>query len=440
MKSWHIKRRTFLRGAGVSLALPWLEGMSWAAETRTPTPRLACVFFPFGVPMPPDGHKDRQKYGWFPVGEGKDFQFTGTHESLKPFRKQLTYFGGLSHPLGRRVPGHKAGDVYLTGADISGSAYRQSVSVDQIAAMAIGEKTRLSSLTLSASGGVNRPYRSYTLSYDRDGRPIPAEHKPREIFLRLFGKESNASVTKKRNQLLNQGSILDAVREEARSLNRRLGTRDRKKLDEYLSSVRNVEKRVKRSEQWLKIPKPKVDPAGVNLDVGPDGPKDFLRSMYDLMFLAFQTDTTRVSTYQTAAEANECVASNFPHAVGITKTAHKVSHARTDYQQWSKYNKFLTEQHAYFLKRLSDAREGDASLLDNTMVLYGCCTSRTHVSRNYPLVLAGGGNLGLKHGRFLKFDEDKVPMSNLFVTMLDRMKVPVKRFKDSNNDMGALLT
>lgn len=439
MKSWHLDRRTFLRGTGVSVALPMLEGMSLAAKAKAPTPRMCCVFFPFGVPMPPDDHADRQKYGWFPVGEGRDFQFTGTHESLMPLREQLTYFGGLSHPLGRRVPGHKAGDVYLTGADISGSAYRQSISVDQVAANVVGEKTRLSSLVLSSAGGVNRPYRSYSLSYDRDGRPIPAEHKPREIFRRLFGEESNDSLRKKRNQLLNHASILDAIGEEALSLNRRLGSRDRRKMDEYLSSVRDVEKRVQRAEQWLKVPKPEVDPAGINLDVGPDGPRDFIRSMYDLIVLSFQTDTTRISTYQTASEEGNGPAANYPHAAGIPKTAHAVSHARTDYQQWSTYSKFLTEQHAYFLERLKSVQEGDATLLDNTMVLYGCCTSQTHVSRNYPLVLAGGGNLGLKHGRFLKYDETKVPLSNLFVTMLDRMQVPVEHFKDSRNDLSDIL-
>jgi hypothetical protein len=441
MKSWHLKRRTFLRAAGVSVALPLLESMSVAAEAKKDAPaRLCYVFFPFGVPMPPESHADRQKHGWFPVGEGRDFQFTGTHESLTPLRDQLTYFGGLSHPLGRRVPGHKAGDVYLTGADISGSAYRQSVSVDQIAAMEVGEQTRLSSLVLSTSGGVNRPYRSYTLSYDRDGRPVPAEHKPQEIFRRLFGAESTDSLKKRRNQFLNHASILDAIGEEARDLNRRLGSHDRQKMEEYLASVRDVEKRVQRADQWLKIPKPKVDPAGVNLDVGPDGPKDFIRSMYDLITLAFQADTTRVSTYQTASEEGNSIATNFPHAAGIQKSAHAVSHQRTDYEQWSTYSKFLVDQHAYFLERLKSIQEGEGSLLDNTMVLYGCCTSQTHVSRNYPLVLAGGGNLGINHGRYLKFDENKVPMSNLFVTMLDKMNVPVERFKDSNSDLSDLLS
>jgi hypothetical protein len=156
--------------------------------------------------------------------------------------------------------------------------------------------------------------------------------------------------------------------------------------------------------------------------------------------LAFQADTTRVSTYQTASEEGNSIATNFPHAAGIQKSAHAVSHQRTDYEQWSTYSKFLVDQHAYFLERLKSIQEGEGSLLDNTMVLYGCCTSQTHVSRNYPLVLAGGGNLGINHGRYLKFDENKVPMSNLFVTMLDKMNVPVERFKDSNSDLSDLLS
>lgn len=434
-KSWQINRRAVLRGVGASMALPWLEGMAWSAENVQMTPRMCFSFFHYGVPMPPDDHPLRQQYGWFPVGEGRDFEFTGTHDSLKPFREKLTYFGGLSHPLGRRVPGHKAGDVYLTGADISGSAYRQSVSVDQIAANAIGDQTRFSSLVMSSAGGINRPYRSATLSYDRDGRPIPAQNRPAEIFRRLFGKEKGD----RRRLLGNQASVLDAIREEAASLNRRLGRRDQQKMDEYLNAVREVEQRIGRSQQWLDIPKPMADAKSLNLEVDASVPKDYIRAMFDLITLSFQTDSTRVATYQIAGENGTGPELLFPAAVDLSKSAHAISHARTDYKQWSTYSQFLTEQYAHFLTRLDSIEEGDHTLLDTTMCMYGSCTSQTHVSRNYPLVLAGGGDLGLKHGRFLKFDENKVPLSNLFVTMLDRMQVPVEGFKDSNNDLSDLL-
>ena len=435
-KSWNINRRTLLRGTGASLALPWLEGMSWAAEAAKAKPRMCFFFFHYGVPMPPDDHPLRQKYGYFPVGEGKNFQFTGTHASLEPFRDKLTYFGGLSHPLGRRVPGHKAGDVYLTGADISGSAYRQSISVDQVAANAVGSQTRFSSLVMSSAGGVNRPYRSATLSYDRDGRPLPAQNSPREIFRRLFGQPSGDE----KQRLDNQASVLDAILGEAKSLNHRLGRRDQEKMDEYLTAVREVEQRVDRAQDWLKIPKPKVDENLLDLDIDPSSPKEYIRVMLDLVTLALQTDSTRVATYQFAGENGTGPELLFPAAVGISKSAHAVSHQRTDYKQWSTYAQFFAEQYAYFLDKLDSIEDaGGETLLDNTMSLYGSCTSQTHLSRNYPLILSGGGNLGLDHGQYRKFDENKVPLSNLFVTLLDRMGTNATKFKDSHAAMTEIL-
>ncbi len=438
VKSWNIKRRTFLRGLGVSVGLPLLEGMSWAAEASAPKPRICFTYFHYGVPMPPDDHEVRQKYGWFPTGEGKGFKFTGTHASLESFRDKLTYFGGLSHPFGRRVPGHKAGDVYLTGADISGRSYAQSVSVDQVAAAAVGDQTRFASLVFSSAGGVNTRFRSATLSYDRQGRPIPSEHRPREIFDRLFGAETGDSRKNKRNALENHVSILDAIRGEANDLNRRLGHRDQQKMDEYLSSVRDVERRVQRAQGWLDVQKPQVNPDQLNLDAELSEAKAFIRSKYDLLALAFQTDSTRVGTFQTAGENGSGPEANFPLAAGLQKSAHGISHGRYEYEQWSTYSRFLVEQHAYFLDRLDSIQDGECTLLDNTMVLYGSCTSVTHLTRNYPLILAGGGNLGLKHGRYLKYGED-VPLSNLFVSMLDRMQIPTNSFKDSTGDLPELL-
>lgn len=434
-KSWQLDRRMFLRGAGASVALPWLEGMAWAAPAAVRKPRMCYVFFHYGVPMPPDDHPDRKKHAWFPTGEGKDYEITEAHASLRPFREKLTYFGGLSHPLGRRVPGHKGGDVYLTGADISGSAYRQSISVDQVAANALGDRTRFRSLVMSSSGGVNRPYRSTTLSYDREGRPIPAQNNPREIFRRLFGAESGD----RRLALANQASVLDAILGEAKSLDRRLGKRDREKMDEYLTSVREVEQRVGRAQEWLDVPKPKIDADLLNLDVDPAAAQDFIRVMFDLITLAFQTDGTRIATYQIAGENGEGVEGRFPTAVGISKTAHAVSHQKTDYKQWATYNRFLTEQYAYFLERLNGIEDGEGTLLDSSMTMFGCCTSRTHLTRNYPLVLAGGNGLGFDHGQYRKFDENKVPLSNLFVTMLDKMGTKVEKFNDSNGTLSDIL-
>ena len=438
MKSWHLTRRTFLRGTGVCIALPWLEGMSHAAPAEKIKPRVCFTYFHYGVPMPPDDHPDRLKYGWFPVGEGKDYQATETLASLEPFRDKLTYLGGLSHPLGRRVGGHQAGDVFLTGADISGSLYRQSISVDQVASMAIGDDNRFPSMVLSTSGGVNRPYKSHTLSYDEVGRPIPSLHKPQDIFERLFGASSGQSKAQQRQAFRQKGSILDTVREEAASLNRRLGKRDQQKMDEYLSSVREVEKGLVRSKKWLDVAKPEVGVSAADFEISPESTKEYIRSKYDLMALAFQTNSTRVATYQTSSESEQGYEKQFPKAVGLNVTSHNISHERTDYQQWSTYSRFLVEQHAWFLDRLNSIEEGAGTLLDNTMVLYGCCTSETHVTRNYPLILAGGASLGIKHGQYRKFSED-VPLSNLFVTMLQKMDVRIDSFKDSTGPLNEVL-
>lgn len=439
MKSWHLSRRTFLRSTGVCIALPWLEGMSHAAPADTIKPRLCFAYFHYGVSMPPDDHVDRQRFGWFPVGEGKDYQFAESHSSLQPFRDKLTYFGGLSHPLGRRVGGHKAGDVFLTGADISGARYRQSVSVDQVAAMALGDETRFPSMVLSTSGGVNRPYKSHTLSYDRVGRPIPSLHKPQDIFERLFGVPSGQSKGQQRQAFQQKGSILDTVKDEAASLNRRLGKRDQQKMDEYLSSVREVEQGLARSKKWLDVAKPEIGIPATDFEISPESTKEYIRSKYDLLVLAFQTNSTRVATYQTASESEQGYEKQFPQGAGLNVTSHNISHQRTDYEQWSTYSRFLVEQHAWFLERLNSVEEGAGTLLDNTMVLYGSCTSQTHVASNYPLILAGGSNLGIKHGQYRKFGED-VPLSNLFLAMLHKMNVPVDSFKDSTEPMADILT
>jgi len=436
MRPWNIDRRAFLRGVGVSIALPWLEGMSWAAEAKKVTPRMCFTFFPFGVPAPPDSSPDRLKLGWFPLGEGANYKLSDAHKAMETFRKKITYFRGLSHPLGRKVQGHSAGDVYLTGADISGGVYRQSISVDQVAAAVVGNHTRHPSLIFSSNGGFNFPHRSTTLSYDKNGRPIPSEHRPKEIFDKLFTPVTSSSLEKQRAKLEDRVTILDAVRDQTSSLNKRLGLRDKEKMDEYLTSVRDVEKRIKKAQEWLDVQKPKVDPESVNTKAKGDEVKEYIRVKYDLMALAFQTDSTRIATYQVGTEGDG-IDSKFPLGAGVGKAAHAISHSHWS-EETAKYSRFLTDQHAYFLERLNSMREGDGTLLDNTMVLYGCCTSRTHLSRDYPLILAGGSNLGIKHGRCIKYSED-VPFSNLFVTMLDRMEIPVKSFKDSTGELSEII-
>ncbi|HAY78683.1 MAG TPA: hypothetical protein DCY79_02615 [Planctomycetaceae bacterium] len=440
--SWYLHRRTLLRGAGASLALPLLDAMTPArANQEDNLPRRMCgVYFPFGVSLPPQDHEQSQ-WNWFPTGEGKDFRFTNTLSSLDPLREHVTVLGGLSHPNGRSIGGHDTGDIFLTGARLSGTSYSNSISLDQRIAQHIGERTRFPSLTLSSDGGVGEPTRSTTLSFSQKGRPIPALAKPRQIFERLFG-EGDAEVKNQRRQLKTSGTMLDLVLEHSRSLKRKLGTHDVRKFDEYLASVRAVEQRVDRSQRWLDIPKPEVNSESLALDASAEGPLDYIRTMYDLMYLAFQTDTTRVATYMIGQVAGATtIANTFPQALGLPGNWHGLAHGagkKGGYEKLGRFDQFLAEQLSYFLKRLQDTPEGDATLLDRTLVFYGSSNSRTHNNNNYPLVLAGGGALGVQHGQYLKFSA-KTPLSNLFVTMLDRLDVPVDAFADSTGEMSELI-
>ncbi len=441
-KSWQLDRRTCLKGAGVALALPMLEGMLHGAAEKVELPRrMCCVFFPFGVAMPKDGSEDRQ-WGWFPTGEGRDYQLTNPLSPLETLREDFTVFGGLSHPKGRKLGGHDTGDTFLTGSDLAGSQFTNTISIDQYAARFLGQQTRFNALTFSSDGGVGEPTRATTLSFSADGRPVPALSKPRQIFDRLFGTEEGTSAKTARQRLENSASMLDLVREHSRSLKTRLGKRDQQKLDEYLASVRDVEQRVKQSQKWLDIPKPDIDPASVDLAADPKSPKEYLRAMYDLMFLAFQTDTTRLATYMIGQVAGATTIANaFPACIGLKGNWHGLAHGagkKGGQENLGRFDQFLTEQLAHFLKRMAETREGDSSLLDRTMVFYGSSNSKTHNNRNYPLLLAGGGGLGIRHGQYLRCGED-TPLANLFVTMLDRLGVPIDSFADSTGEMSEVL-
>jgi hypothetical protein len=422
-KPWRLSRRAALKGAGVTLALPWLEAMSQASAANSPktaaAPRRLCsAMFPYGVAIPKDDHPERD-WGWFPRGEGREYQLTNVLNPLKPLIDDVTIFGGLSHPDCRAMNGHDTGDTFLTGSRLTDGVYRNTVSLDQFAAHHLGQRTRHASLTLSTDGGIGPRTRSTTLSYSMKGQPIPALSDPRRIFQRLFGQDSASRADKAR--LENTGSLLDLVLGQSRDLRRNLGAADRLKLDEYETSVRDVELRVERSRAWLKVPFPDADPASIALDANPDGPKEYIGAIYDLMFLAFQTDLTRIASYQIGSYG-PTIARTFPSALGLEPNWHSLAHKANKKGQATvlgKFDQFLAQNLARFIQRLKDTTDGDAgeSLLDTTLVLYGSTNSRTHVNRNYPLLLAGGGKLGLKHNHYLKFGE-KVPMSNLYVTRL----------------------
>ena len=439
-KSWRLSRRAFLRGSGVSLALPFLECMRAESGPQTPPKRFAAVYFPYGVVARESGAAAAE-WNWTPTGAGRDFRFGKSHRVFEPLRNDLMVLGGLSHPKCRKMGGHDTADTWLTAAEMKEGHLKNTVSVDQAMAMRPGSRTRYSSLVLSTDGGVGEPTRASTLSFNRDGAPVPSENKPRLVFDRFFGANPDSLATRRR-QLRNSGSMLDLILDHSHSLRGRLGKLDQAKLDEYLDSVRRIEQRVERSERWLEIPKPNVDASGLSLEADDSTPAELIRTMYDLIYLAFQTDSTRVATYQLGnMNGATSIAGKFPQLLGLADNMHSLAHGarRGDAgaEPLGRWHLFLNEQLVYFLNRLKSTPEGDGSLLDRTIVFYGTSNSQTHVNENYALMLAGGRGLGIEHGRFLKFD-DSMPLSNLFVTLLDKMDAPAQSFADSTGELTAV--
>lgn len=440
-KSWLIDRRTLLKGAGVSLALPLLDCMG-DDKVRAERPKRFCaVYFPYGSVFLKDD-SELAAWNWTPKGEGTDYQFGQIHRSFEPLRNELTMLQGLSHPQGRSMGGHDTADIWLTGTALTGSRMKNSKSVDQVIAAHNSDQTRFSSLVLSTDGGVGEPTRSSTLSYDHRGRPIPSQHRPRLVYEQLFGASSD-SLAAQQAELQRTQSMLDRVLEHSRSVRRRLGKQDQQKFDEYLASVRQIEQSVERSRRWLEVPKPQVDEVGLSLDADDTTPKELIQTMFDLMFLAFQTDSTRVATYQIGnMNGATSIAGKFPQLVGIGKTMHQLAHGAgkgQGGQQLGEWHQFLTDQTARFLTRLKETEEGDGTLLDHTVLLYGSSNSQTHRNANYPLALAGGSGLNLNHGSLLKLN-DSTPMSNVFVTVLKQMGIQTEAFADSTGGLAELVS
>jgi hypothetical protein len=445
-KSWHLTRRTFLMGTGVSLGLPWLECMAGTEKAKLASrPRRMCaMYWGFGVGLPKEDG-EQANWRWFPNGQGSEFQFTDTLKPLESLRENVTVLGGLSHPNGRKMGGHDTGDTFLTGAFMHNKFLRNTVSVDQIAAQALGDQTRFSSLVLSTDGGVGEPTRSSTLSYNDKGRPLPALNQPQQIFDRFFGAGDADSIAQRR-RLKSASGMLDRVLEDSRSLRLRLGKQDQEKFDEYLASVRQIEERVQRSQRWLEIPRPELrdeERDMLKLDADDKAPQDYIQTMYDLIYLAFRTDSTRVATYQITNMADASSKSGkFPQLEGFKDSLHTLAHGWNKpegAEKLGKWDQFMAKQFARFLESLASAKEEHGSVLDNSVVLYGSSNSTTHSNNNYPLVLAGGKQLGLHHGRYLKFGSD-IPLSNLFVTMLNCIGTPRPSFADSTGGMSELLT
>jgi hypothetical protein len=296
---------------------------------------------------------------------------------------------------------------------------------------------------MSTLGGTGQPGHAQTLSFSRQGIAIPAEKNPRTIFDRLFTEDSRIARREKQRRIQEDKSILDTVLAQAHSLHQRLGQRDREKLDEYLTAVREVETRVGRAEQWMSVPKATVDSDSLTLDVRPEvrgQNRQYYRVMFDLMFLAFQTDTTRVATYQLGREADGGIFEDLP----LKGNHHELSHHGGDPDMLEglfRIDCFYLEHLAYFLGKLCETREADGTMLDKTMILYGSGMNSelggSHSGKNLPLLLAGGRSLSFALGRHLAF-KDGVPLSNLLLTMLRRMNPNVESFQDSQGELTGI--
>ena len=451
-----VNRRRFLRGTGVALALPWLEvaGRARGAATEAePMRRLACFYIPDGVPMPLREDPAYHDWSWFPHGAGRAFTFSKCLDPLEPLRNEVTVLSGFSHPHARSIHGHCNADQFLTGAATGGRGdYANSISLDQVFAAHVGDRTRLASLVLSTDGGTGTSRGAHTLSFTASGRPLAAEHRPQQIFDMLFVKQ-DAEASRR---LAMSRSVLDDLLEDARSLKRAVPLEDQRTVDAYLESVRETERKVVKARAWLDIPLPQVDVDHLTLDITPEKPQIYLETMFDLLHLAFMTDTTRVATYQLGRENGIGVSDYLARAVGFQLT-HQLSHETKQPDGWKNfgtYCRFLSEQLSRFLGKLQATPEpaGAGTMLDSTLVLFGSASSAFHLSRNYPLILAGGRSMGFQHGQYLNRAGDKVqggawdggtepwqeemlqedtPLANLFVTMLQRLGVEVETFADS---------
>jgi len=436
--SLRIDRRAFLKGlGGVSLALPVLDAMG--AEVTDRVPRRFCALYTAnGMSLPRTTHKI-DEWSWFPRVEKKgEFVFGKSTEPLAPFRKQLSFLGGLYHPNGPKADPHVCSDMWLTGAPLHNpkpGAYN-SAGLDQVVALHTKQLCRQPSLVLSIDAGTGFLSRTGTISYSLEGRPIPAENNPRRVFDRLF-RGDRASLTAERDKLKQRIKLVDAVAENARALNRQLGKSDRERMDQYLTSLSEVEARLIALERWIDVPLKKQDHAHLNLKVtNEDEPAEYYRNMFDLIALAFDADITRSVTFMLNREDGMGISDTFPLKLGLSRTHHNLSHAndKDGQLQFAKYDLFLSKQLAHFLKRLTDYKDRKGSILDNTIVLFGSGASTTHNPRNLPTLIAGGASMGLKHGTYWRNGETR--LSNVYLSILRSLGIEKESFADSTGTLS----
>jgi hypothetical protein len=447
-QSWLIDRRHALRALGTFISLPFLECMVplRATEQQTANPsRSAFIYLANGV----------HSLNYQITSPGKDYQFSRSLKPLEKHRGVITPISGLHHP-GAISHHHNCINVFLTGGKL-GPSDRNTISVDQKMAEITAQHTRVASMEVALTQG--------SLAWTADGVQLPALRRCSEIFASLF-EAPKGGKTAQRRALRRKASVLDANLAEVRQLEQKMGSADKGRLDQYLTSVREAEIRTRRADAWLDTPLPAIaddDRKRTNRDVAATMAGEYFRTVYDLMVLAFQTDVTRVATFSLGGEGD---AFAIPE-IGITESRHQLSHHGGDagyMEKLTNYDTFAIEQFSYFLSRLADTKDLDGKpLLGSTMALFGSGMSygHSHGNANLPLVLAGGSDLGLKHGSHLDFNKTaagfqgysigadgaltsahyqlcsrpvntEAHMSNLLLLMAQRMGVETDKFGDSN--------
>ncbi len=441
-----ISRRTVLRGLGAAVALPWLEGMlpetalaNGATAARAPR-RMAFIYVPNGVIME----------NWTPRAEGTNFELPSILQPLAPYQQDMLVLSGLTCDKARANgdgPGDhaRASGAFLTGAQprkTAGANYRAGLSADQVAAIRLGDRTRLPSLEISldrfrGTGNCDSGYSCvyvHTLSWRNPTAPVPAESDPRLIFERLFSARPNDPNRIRRDR--QRASVLDAVLEDARSLENQLGGADRQRLDQYLSTVREIEQRISRTETLPPVQLPEGTQAPARRL--PANLTEHFRLVSDLMALALQTDVTRVISCMFAREGSN---QQYRH-INVSGGHHELTHHGNNQQNITKVrqiNTYHIEQFAYFLGKLRSIREGEGTLLDNCMIAYGSALAdgNRHTHHDLPILLAGKGGGTVRTGRHIRYRRE-TPLNNLWLAMLDRFGAPTDRLGDSTGVLQGL--
>jgi hypothetical protein len=432
----HLARRTFLRGAGATLALPFLDAMRPAfarAASVTPPVRLSFAYVPNGIIMP----------DWTPAADGSAYAFTRILKPLEPFRDDVLVLSGLAHnnanELGDGPGDHaRAASCFLTGVHAkktAGADIRNGVSADQIVAQALAAETRLPSLELGCEesrtvGNCDSGYScAYTnsISWRAATTPMPPETNPRLAFERLFGDADNADPAARAQRARERTSVLDVVAERSRELMGQLGAADRRKLDEYQYAVREIERQIQRAEADTRQVLPPIEkPSGI-----PETFAEYLKLMYELQVIAFQADLTRVATLMVGREGS---LQSYPE-IGVPDPHHPLTHHQNN-PEWvekvTRINVHHMEVFAHFVSRLKATPDGDGTLLDHSMVVYGSAIAdgNKHTHEALPVLLAGRGGGAIKSGRHIAYAK-QTPLTNLYLTLLDRMGVRPETIGDS---------